>query len=100
MIRKATCHSAFLLLLIFIFSCKNNNRYKIFVEEGEEKENEYDGPMEIGLQEYEKTKDPSLGYVPGDRLWNAIAYTNQKKRYGFRYAFEFYLRMVSTGPNL
>lgn len=79
MIRKATCHSAFLLLLIFIFSCKNNNRYKIFVEEGEEKENEYDGPMEIGLQEYEKTKDPSLGYVPGDRLWNAIAYTNQKK---------------------
>jgi trimeric autotransporter adhesin len=98
MIQKATCHSAFLLLFIFIFSCKNNNRYKIFVEEGEEKESEYDGPMEIGLQEYEKTKDPSLGYVPGDRLWNAISYTNQKKDFvaGLRLSSSY--AWMSRGP--
>ena len=87
MIRNFTSTTAFLLLFILISSCRNsNNRYKIFIEEGGELEKEmfeeneeYDGPMEIGLQEYEKTKDPSLGYVPGDRLWDAITYTNQRK---------------------
>lgn len=47
--------------------------------EGEEKDG-YDGPAERDSLEFEKIKDPALGYVPSDRLVYAIDYTeNQKK---------------------
>ncbi len=78
MLKKITSFSACLLLFTLLFSCKfRNNTGKIYIQEGEEKE--YDGPMEIGLQEYEKTIDPALGYVPANRLWDAIEFTNAKK---------------------
>lgn len=48
-------------------------------EEMEEKE-EYDGAMERDLLEFEKTKDPALGFVPFDRLGDAIDYTVDQKR--------------------
>jgi hypothetical protein len=70
---------------------------KIYVrgyEEGEQEEKErmgedgegaseygegYSNPKGIALEEFEKTKDPALGYVPIDRLWNAIEFTNFQK---------------------
>jgi hypothetical protein len=48
-------------------------------EENEEEKEDYSGPMEIGKLEFEKTKDPALGYVPVERLWNAIEFTNFQK---------------------
>jgi trimeric autotransporter adhesin len=83
-----------LLLSLFIAGCQNNEQVKTKIqksatleksenEEGEDEENEeYDGPMERYLMELEKTKDPALGYVPVERLWNAIEYTRfQKQNY-------------------
>lgn len=46
---------------------------------GEEEEG-YDGPAERDKLEFEKTKDPALGYVPYDRLGAAIDYTVAQKR--------------------
>jgi trimeric autotransporter adhesin len=49
--------------------------------ENEEEEDEgYDGPAERDQLEFEKTKDPALGYVPYDRLWNALNYTESLKK--------------------
>ena len=34
--------------------------------------------MDLAMQqEFEKTKDPALGYVPRERLWKAVEYTKQ-----------------------
>ncbi|HYE54950.1 MAG TPA: hypothetical protein VD996_08910, partial [Chitinophagaceae bacterium] len=42
-------------------------------ESEEEEENDgYDGPAERALLDFEKIKDPALGYVPTDRLFTAI----------------------------
>ena len=48
-------------------------------EEGEEaEENEkYDGPAQRDSLEYAKMVDPNLGFVPSERLWNAVDYTDQ-----------------------
>ncbi len=82
MSKKLLSNSACFILLL-LFSCKNNTQ--TFGEPfSKEKKDGYDGPMEIGLQEFEKTKDPSLGYVPADRLWKAVEYTNGFKQAYFR----------------
>jgi len=47
---------------------------------GEEEEGEYDGARERNELEIEKTKDPALGYIPADRLLNAIRYTDNLKK--------------------
>lgn len=49
-------------------------------ESGEEENEEYDGPAERDQLEFDKTKDPALGYVPYDRLWNALNYTEDLKK--------------------
>ena len=49
--------------------------------DSDEGENEkYDGPEKAAELEFEKTKDPSLGYVPYDRLMTAIDYTENIKQ--------------------
>jgi trimeric autotransporter adhesin len=70
-----------ILLSASIISYKNfQSDNKVYaLEEGEKGEEGYDGPMEIGQLEFEKTKDPALGYVPAERLWNAIEFTNYQK---------------------
>ena len=73
---------ALLCSAIFI-SCKHASQHIPIViseanEEAEEND-EYDGPAERDAQEFEKTKDPSLGYVPYTRLSSAIAQTEQSK---------------------
>lgn len=66
----------------FITSCQQathpEERAEIKSEEHEEDEG-YDGPMERDLLEFEKIKDPALGYVPTDRLGTAIDYTENLK---------------------
>lgn len=39
----------------------------------------YDGAREAQLFEIERTKDPALGYVPTERLWDALDYTQALK---------------------
>lgn len=53
-------------------------RAAIKSEEHEEDEG-YDGPRERDELEFEKIKDPALGYVPTDRLGAAIDYTQNLK---------------------
>jgi hypothetical protein len=67
-----------LFLSLLITSCHYHTSGKEFYQEKEEKDT-YSGPLQIGLQEFEKTKDPVLGYVPFERLWNAIEFTNFQK---------------------
>ena len=78
--------ACFLLLTTCIFtSCKHPHSYRethILPQDakGEENENDmYDGPAQADSVEFEKTKDPSLGYIPGDRLIKAIDYTENLK---------------------
>ena len=65
----------FSLLLITTTSCNHQKLEK----EGEEHE-EYDGIREIMQHEFEMTKDPALGSVPIERLWDAISYTEALKQ--------------------
>lgn len=69
-----------LLLAPFLFSSCFRLEKKLSDFPGENEHEAYDGPMEIGLQEFEKTKDPALGYVPAERLWSAMAYTEELKQ--------------------
>ncbi|MGC4103493.1 T9SS type A sorting domain-containing protein [Ferruginibacter sp.] len=48
-------------------------------EEGEEDE-KYDNPDQLMMLDFQKMKDPALGYVPYDRLKSAIDYTNSMKQ--------------------
>jgi trimeric autotransporter adhesin len=43
----------------------------------EEEIDKYDGPGEIAWDEFQKTKDPALGYVPTERLVAALEYAKQ-----------------------
>ncbi|MFL5807907.1 MAG: WD40/YVTN/BNR-like repeat-containing protein, partial [Flavisolibacter sp.] len=47
--------------------------------ESEDEEEGYDGPWERDSLEFEKTKDPFLGYVPVERLGEAMDYTEDLK---------------------
>src|SRR6185369_12873620 len=59
----------------------DNSMVKEDSEEKENAENEkYDGPEKAAELEFEKTKEPSLGYVPYDRLMQAIDYTENLKQ--------------------
>ena len=79
--------NACLLAGLLIAGCQSSQQQKISAEKTEtriERENEEakeDGPMELYRMELEKTKDPALGYVPVERLWNAIQYTEYQKQY-------------------
>jgi trimeric autotransporter adhesin len=66
-----------------IISCKQTTHpeEKVTVQtESEEENEEYDGPAERDQLEFDKTKDPALGYVPYDRLAAAIDYTENLKK--------------------
>lgn len=53
----------------------------VFVDEDEEEEEneKYDGPAQRDSLEFLKTVDPALGYVPYNRLYDAVMYTNAFK---------------------
>src|SRR5258705_4846460 len=74
-----------LVCVCFFTSCKQqpDHRAPLIVkqEEGEEEENDmYDNPDMLSKLDFEKMKDPALGYVPYDRLKAAIDYTNDMKK--------------------
>lgn len=62
----------------------------------EEENEEYDNPMERELQEAEKIKDPALGYVPYQRLYDAINYTETLKNTNSRSIAS--LTWIERGP--
>ncbi|HZH37306.1 MAG TPA: hypothetical protein VEX65_08525, partial [Flavisolibacter sp.] len=66
-------------------------------EESEEKEG-YDGALERDQLEFEKTKDPSLGYVPFDRLGDAVDYTEAQKKNAARFRASTSLSWEERGP--
>lgn len=62
---------------IILSSCntfQDNNAY-----DNEEHE-KYDGPAERAQQEFEQTKDPALGIIPIERLWDALDFTMAQKQ--------------------
>ncbi|MFC4263135.1 T9SS type A sorting domain-containing protein [Ferruginibacter yonginensis] len=87
-LKKLCC---FLLLLQFIVGCNQNNPSnssnkslaELVEKEGEEGEEDekdgYDGPAMAMQFEFERTKDPSLGFVPTQRLVEAMATTMESK---------------------
>ena len=70
----------------FIVSCRQSSQNVtpemavVNPAEEEEEDEGYDGPAERDRLEFEKTKDPALGYVPYDRLMTAIDYTENLKK--------------------
>jgi len=68
-----------------------------FDTEDEEENEGYDGPAERAQLEFDKTKDPALGYVPYDRLAAAIDYTENIKHNNFNKAQA--LLWIERGPN-
>jgi trimeric autotransporter adhesin len=58
-------------------SCQNNSNNELFEDEEHEM---YDGPAERAQQEFEQTKDPALGRVPIERLWDAMDFTMAQKQ--------------------
>ncbi len=60
---------------LFFVACNSTNKQEAFIEK-----EKYDGPAEIDLLEFEKTKDPLLNSVPMERLWSAMNYTQALKQ--------------------
>lgn len=89
------------LCTCFLFSCKEPDPNRILVVESEENNGEdegYDGPAQRDSLEFEKTKDPALGYVPTTRLETAIAYTENQKRSGANFRTLAPLTWMERGP--
>ncbi|MFN8252292.1 MAG: hypothetical protein U0V75_10450 [Ferruginibacter sp.] len=47
--------------------------------EGEEENEEYDGPEKAAEWQFNRTKDPATGRVPSDLMWQAVLQTQQMK---------------------
>ena len=56
------------MLLLSIFSCYQMMHQDEPENEEEEEKERYDGPAEAMLQEFDKTKDPTLGIIPQFRM--------------------------------
>ncbi|MFL5738742.1 MAG: hypothetical protein ACJ75B_00885, partial [Flavisolibacter sp.] len=85
---------------LFLISCKQlpstfNTTKEKFSEHEEEG---YDNPRARDSLEFEKTKDPSLGYVPSERLWQAITQTENSKLRAKRNRMAS-LTWTERGPN-
>ena len=74
----------FFTALVILFSCKNN--YEKFSEEGSEEEGKdmYNEAAMAQQFEFERTKDPALGYVPKERLITAFEAAEQSKQLAMR----------------
>ncbi len=80
--RKFYLFSLCLLLIAggCVFLKLHSNRSVVFVNEDEEENEKYDGPAQRDSLEFLKTVDPALGYVPYNRLYDAVMYTNAFKQ--------------------
>jgi hypothetical protein len=78
------------LVLLLTFTLTLNIPKRLFIAtdiaanpglNDEEEQSGYDGKRQRDSLEFEKTKDPSLGYVPVNRLETAIKFTENLKRF-------------------
>lgn len=65
------------LLAILFFSCNQSSVDNSLFPQEKEGRDKYSNPGGIALEEFEKTKDPALGYVPVERLITALEYAKQ-----------------------
>lgn len=70
--------SALAVMCLFFLTpgCTGSRNEKLLEEKDEDG---YDGILQSKLFEIERTKDPALGRIPTERMWNAIQQTEQKK---------------------
>ncbi|MGI8583100.1 MAG: T9SS type A sorting domain-containing protein [Chitinophagaceae bacterium] len=74
----------FLIATVIFLSC-NNNHQILPSKDSEEQENDmYDEAAAAQQFEFERTKDPVLGYVPKERLLAAYEYAEQSKQIAMR----------------
>ena len=98
----------YILAVVLLCSCFfiykfQSNKLPVASDEMQSKEKEdeeegYDGPMERALLEFEKTKDPALGYVPFDRLATAMDITEVLKQQMLNARGQSSLLWVERGP--
>jgi photosystem II stability/assembly factor-like uncharacterized protein len=88
------------LCIALYFTYQQFNGTTRLVPSREEEEGEgYDGPAQRDSLEFEKTKDPALGYVPTMRLNDAIDFTeNQKKTLSMARSNASSLGWTERGP--
>lgn len=74
----------FFSAIVIFFSCNNN--HERLSEEGSEEEGKdmYNEAAMAQQFEFERTKDPALGYVPKERLIAAYQYAEQSKQLAMR----------------
>jgi hypothetical protein len=74
----------FFVLILLFYSC--NTKHQIVSDSKFQKEENdmYDGAAAAEQFEFERTKDPALGYVPKDRLLEAYQYTEFSKQLAMR----------------
>jgi len=102
-VRKFYILAGILLCSCFFIYKYQNDQLPVASDEMQSKENEdeeegYDGPMERALLEFEKTKDPALGYVPFERLATAMDYTEEMKEQMINLRAQSNLLWVERGP--
>lgn len=79
--------SVFVILVFLAFCLSHFSGSSTKVVTTESDKDHYDGPMERGLIEVEKTRDPALNRVPTERLLPALLYTeNLRSAVNFRTA--------------
>lgn len=93
-LKKTTFFCTLLLALLFFASCST----KVKTENNEEQE-EYDGPELAAQMEYERTKDPTTGLVPREKLIAALQKTNQSKASSQFTEGITALSWIERGPN-
>ena len=101
--RKFYIMAVILLCAGFFIYNDQSNQLPVASDEMQSKEKEdeeegYDGPMERALLEFEKTKDPALGYVPFERLGAAMDYTEEMKQQMAILRGQSNLLWVERGP--
>jgi trimeric autotransporter adhesin len=67
------------LILMLFSSCKQPASNNTSRQEQVNTPDKYDLPAELAREEFEKTKDPELGYVPTERLMTALEYARQSR---------------------
>src|SRR5882724_5282207 len=86
--RKLPLLMACTILCMYGFiSCKHQESRRVALiqaldnndKEKEDEDDRYDGPAQRDSLEFEKIKDPSLGYVPAGRIMQAIDLTENQK---------------------
>lgn len=88
----------FFIAIVIFFSCNNNHEILSQKNSEEDKNDMYDEAAAAQQFEFERTKDPALGYVPKERLIAAYGYAEQSKQIAMRSRITT-ASWVERGPN-